>query len=312
MRSATKKNYADRTNWTTPWSSDSMQKAGSTGNISGFALTLPGGTNSTTHTIEKNQQQDCVAESIIVARLNAHEGAPALPFFLPWSAVKKEAPDAQNYYHLPENIIPLVTYNDSMSMEAVRQLFLSTTTSTTTLVAPASNIKKRETTTTTTTRKHKTAIAVLDPSNYSDPVTTANGVANWIDATGKGDFVWVGVDVGSANESETETDVNVDVDDIVQLCEELAYLDVTGPTMKSRLIVDLTHITGCMLTNDGSSSNYSNSSSGGVEEAEELVEECMRMGVNKMCVEEAHVEWLMEMVKERGKTCVRTTTQHAK
>jgi hypothetical protein len=106
--------------------------------------------------------------------------------------------------------------------------------------------------------------------------------------------------------------VNVDVDDIVQLCEELAYLDVTGPTMKSRLIVDLTHITGCMLTNDGSSSNYSNSSSGGVEEAEELVEECMRMGVNKMCVDEAHVEWLMEMVKERGKTCVRTTTQHAK
>jgi hypothetical protein len=115
----------------------------------------------------------------------------------------------------------------------------------------------------------KTTIALLDSCYYRrDPIEVANGVASLIDDTGGGDFVWLAEEMPRAASAE----------EIIKLCEELSYLDVSGPTMKSRLVVDLRH-------------------SG----AEETAEECMLMGVNKFVVDEQRLEWLQDMVDENGK-----------
>ena len=50
-------------------------------------------------------------------------------------------------------------------------------------------------------------------------------------------------------------DNSVDPDDLRSLCEELSYLDVPGPTVKSRLVVKTMN--------------------------EEQVEECLQMGISK-------------------------------
>ena len=113
----------------------------------------------------------------------------------------------------------------------------------------------------------KTTISLMDSSNYvKDPIEVANGVAHLIDATRGGDFVLIG---GHSH-----------VDDVVALCEELVYLDVPGPTIKSRLIVDLSH-------SDDSK--------------DQLMEETMRIGVNKFVIQENWFERFKDSVDELGK-----------
>jgi hypothetical protein len=104
---------------------------------------------------------------------------------------------------------------------------------------------------------------------HQDALELASGVAQLMDDSGGGKYLYI---------------LGQDSDSIVQLCEELSYLDVTGPTMKSRIIVDL------VQTNDESQS-------------EEAVEECLLMGVNKFAVQEDQLSWLGQLVEDQGKTC---------
>lgn len=106
------------------------------------------------------------------------------------------------------------------------------------------------------------------PSPRDGPIEVANGVASVIDATGGCEFVWLGHHENQTNAAE----------DTIKLCEELSYLDVSGPTMKSRLVVDLRHT-----------------------DAEETAEECLMMGVNKFVIDEAAIQWLRDIVQENGK-----------
>ena len=101
-----------------------------------------------------------------------------------------------------------------------------------------------------------------------DPVEMANGVAQILDDTGGGKYLHV---------------LGDDSDSIVEVCEELSYLDVTGPTLKSRIIVDVAKAKQ--------------------EESEETVEECLMMGINKFVVEEDRLDWLDQLVQDQGKTC---------
>lgn len=113
----------------------------------------------------------------------------------------------------------------------------------------------------------KTTISLLDSPNYvKDPIEVANGVAQLIDATRGGNFVLLGGDSH--------------IDDVVALCEELVYLDVPGPTIKSRLIVDLSH------------SDESN---------DQLMEETLRIGVNKFVIRENWSERFQDSVDKFGK-----------
>ena len=106
------------------------------------------------------------------------------------------------------------------------------------------------------------------PSLPCDPIELANGIASLIDSTGGCEFVWLCQNQGRSRSAE----------DTVKLCEELSYLDVRGPTMKSRLVVDLRHA-----------------------EAEETAEECLLMGVNKFVVEEDGIHVLKEIAQRSGK-----------
>jgi hypothetical protein len=119
----------------------------------------------------------------------------------------------------------------------------------------------------------KTSIGLFNLCCYHrDPILVASEVATLIDKTGGGDFIWVqpkpkNEDLGGEVEGE---------DSIIDLCQQLSYLDVAGPTIKSRLIVT-------------ANSEYQ-------------VEECLNIGVNKFAVHHPNsVKWLCGMVEEEGK-----------
>ena len=110
----------------------------------------------------------------------------------------------------------------------------------------------------------KTMLSIPDSMYDREPISIANQVATLIDLTGGVDYVWLS---GSSD---------LDADDVVRLCEELAYLDVAGPTIKSRLVVD---------SSDA-----------------EVVEETMFAGVNKFVIEnEDQVSIVEEVATEQGK-----------
>lgn len=117
-------------------------------------------------------------------------------------------------------------------------------------------------------RGTKTSIGLFDPCYYArDPALVANGVASLMDETGGGDFIWL------------EPDETVDEDELIRMCEELSYLDVSGPTIKSRLVV--------------------------AAQTEYQVEECLNMGVNKFVLEDPFkVNWLRSIVEDQGKHLV--------
>jgi hypothetical protein len=114
----------------------------------------------------------------------------------------------------------------------------------------------------------KTSIGLFEPCYYTrDPALVANGVASLMDETGGGDYLWL------------EPDDSVDDDEMIRLCEELSYLDVPGPTVKSRLVV--------------------------AAQTEYLVEECLNMGVNKFVLDHPfRVDWLRSIVEDQGKHLV--------
>ena len=111
------------------------------------------------------------------------------------------------------------------------------------------------------------ATGIICPCGQQDPVEMANGVAQILDDTGGGTYLYV---------------VGDDSDSILEVCEELSYLDVTGPTLKSRIIVDIANTKP--------------------EESEEAVEECLMMGINKFVVELDRLDWLGQLVQDQGKT----------
>jgi len=119
-----------------------------------------------------------------------------------------------------------------------------------------------------------TSIGMFQTSLYQtdDPILVAADVAGILDDVDI-DFLWL------VPPKETSNNGGGD-DDMVALCQELVYLDLTGPTMKSRLIVDA-------MTPD-------------------QVEECLLMGINKFVINDANdmtsqLDWLKGVVEEQGK-----------
>jgi hypothetical protein len=114
----------------------------------------------------------------------------------------------------------------------------------------------------------RTSVGLFDSCYFrQDPVMVASGVASLIDKTGTGgiDFIWV------------QSDKQEEDDSIVELCQQLAYLDVAGPTIKSRLIVQA--------------------------QTADQVEECLDIGVNKFV--NCTPEWIHPIVKDQGKVLKR-------
>ena len=102
-----------------------------------------------------------------------------------------------------------------------------------------------------------------------DPITIANRVAKLIDLTGGGDLIWLS---SSGND--------VDADDMIQMVEELCYLDLPGKIVKSRLML-----------------NSAN---------ELVVEEAMNMGVTKFVIDniDEQRELVTEVAAQQGKTTI--------
>lgn len=116
-----------------------------------------------------------------------------------------------------------------------------------------------------------TCLALRDESNYGeDPIAVANGVASMMDATNN----------AGINHICLLPPVSQDAEQVWSLAEELVYLDVPGPTIKSRLIVDLAASA----------------------DKDETMEECLRMGVNKFIVDASDLDWFESTIEENGKT----------
>jgi hypothetical protein len=128
----------------------------------------------------------------------------------------------------------------------------------------------------------KTTIGLFDACYYHrDPILVASGVATLIDKTGGGDFIWVQPPTNNNTEDKESGEGEGD-DSIIDLCQQLSYLDVAGPTIKSRLIVTA--------------------------QSEYQVEECLNIGLNKFVFphQQYHlnpnsVKWFGDMVEEQGK-----------
>ena len=119
--------------------------------------------------------------------------------------------------------------------------------------------------------RSETAILCQDSAD-GDAMQTATAIANIMDSTRAGDFVFV---VGQPTKLGN---------DIVELAEELSYLDVAGPTVKSRLVIDLSQNTN--------------------QEAEEALGDCLDMGVNKFVIDDERLKWIGHFVRDQaGKEC---------
>ena len=108
---------------------------------------------------------------------------------------------------------------------------------------------------------------ILNNNDEISPIALANKIATLLDNTGGGgDYIW--------------TATTKDADDMIQICEELMYLDVAGKTIKSRLMVDATN--------------------------EEVVEETMFAGVNKFVIDnDRQIDAIEEIVIDQGKTILK-------
>lgn len=117
----------------------------------------------------------------------------------------------------------------------------------------------------------RTSIGIFDEVCYrQDPILVAAEIANIIDTTGACHYVLL------------SPDDSVDPDDMRSLCEELSYLDVPGPTVKSRLLVNAMD--------------------------EEQIEECLNMGINKFLLTDddgTRLRMLENVVGMVGKEFVR-------
>jgi len=116
-----------------------------------------------------------------------------------------------------------------------------------------------------------------------EPVTLANNVASIIDAKGGCDFIWVSSKTkeGTSTTSSSDSSSEIVADAMVQICEELIYLDVAGATIKSRLLVDTLN--------------------------EDILEDTMFAGVNKYVIEnENQVQMVEAVATEQGKSLIRS------
>lgn len=121
----------------------------------------------------------------------------------------------------------------------------------------------------------QTSIGLFAKKYFSgevDPVLTASATASLMDNTGGGDYILLSPEVFDSDDSCADA--------MVQLCEELSYLDVEGATIKSRLLVSA-------MTDD-------------------QLEECLMMGISKYIVaDETGLDMLRSIVEEQGKQLIR-------
>mmetsp|Transcript_12182 Transcript_12182/g.28933 ORF Transcript_12182/g.28933 Transcript_12182/m.28933 type:complete len:324 (-) Transcript_12182:92-1063(-) len=107
-----------------------------------------------------------------------------------------------------------------------------------------------------------------------EPITLANNVAAMIDTNGGCDYIWI------SSEQTKENNMAIG-ETMVQVCEELVYLDVAGATIKSRLLVDFLN--------------------------EDMLEDVMFAGVNKYAIRnEDQAEMVESTAKEQGKTLLQS------
>jgi len=172
--------------------------------------------------------------SNILANLKA--STPGFRFFLPASL---------EYNLQTKNVVSILEYMDGET-DSLKQTI--------------ANLQKEG-------RTSETAILCQDSAD-GDAVQTATAVADIIDSTGAGDYVFV---VGQRMKRGS---------DIVELAEELSYLDVEGPTMKSRLVIDLSQNTN--------------------QEAEEALGDCLDMGVNKFVIDDERLKWIDHFVRDQA------------
>ena len=123
---------------------------------------------------------------------------------------------------------------------------------------------------------HTTLAITEDAFDGVEPIALANNVASTIDASnGVGcDYIWI-----SAEKEDCS-------DTMVQICEELVYLDVAGATIKSRLLVDSWN--------------------------EDMLEDILFAGVNKYVVkDESQMELVESVAAEQGKSLLRSTAEYS-
>lgn len=171
------------------------------------------------------------------------------------------------FLHLPPSLIDRLSFDEVLQgnkdIECVNLCFEYTEESTEKLCNIIQNIKADY--------ANRTSIGIFDEDCYSqDPIMVASEIANIIDTT------------GACSNVLLSPDDSVDPDDLRSLCEELSYLDVPGPTVKSRLLVRAIN--------------------------EEQVVECLNMGVNKFLLTDdngTNCSMLESAVRVVGKEFVR-------
>jgi hypothetical protein len=110
--------------------------------------------------------------------------------------------------------------------------------------------------------------------NLEAAISLANQVATIIDSLGgRGcEYIWL-----------SHSDHDDSDDKVVQVCEELIYLDVAGPTIKSRLLVDV-----------GRNNNNNDD--------DDIIESVMMAGVNKFVIQNvSQVDRIERIASEQGK-----------
>ena len=130
----------------------------------------------------------------------------------------------------------------------------------------------------------RTSVGIFHPKYYidMDPISLASEVANLIDKTAcegsPGSISYIVLDPTVQHSADTES-YKIWDDELVRLCEELSYLDVTGPTIKSRLVVPAHN--------------------------PDHIQECLGIGISKYIVDDAEcLEILGDVVEEAGKELI--------
>ena len=137
----------------------------------------------------------------------------------------------------------------------------------------------------------QTSIGVFNPSYLldDDPMLVAAQIASIIDTTSEefgGTISNILVAPITDNDDALSSSSGTFDDELVQLCEELSYLDVPGSTIKSRLVVSA-------LSSD-------------------QLEECLQMGITKFIIDasddsenvESKLAMLRDVVEESGKELI--------
>ena len=123
-----------------------------------------------------------------------------------------------------------------------------------------------------------TAISISAPEYFdevSSPTETANAVASLMDRTaGLGDYILL-------EPKEGDSDAQQQAEAMLQLCEELSYIDMPGPTMNSRLVLSTRSL-----------------------HADDSFEEFLAMGINKYMLVSEQLDWLQSIVENEGKELV--------